>query len=142
MSGDDHELVDVALGSNLGDRDAALRFGVRSLAALPGVRLVAATPPISTEPLNGLDQPEYRNAMVRLEVTLTAEELLAACQAIERGAGRQARERWASRELDLDIVRFGNRVSDDPTLLLPHPGLATRDFWQHQLAELDGVLHG
>ena len=45
--------------------------------------------------------------------------------------------RWGPRTLDLDIVRFGDRVVRDPTLTIPHPELANRDFWQRELAELD-----
>ncbi len=132
----------VALGSNLGDREAALRFAVDALALTAGVRVVAVTPPMATAPLGGRDQPEYLNAMVHLEVTIPATELLAVCQQIERRAGRRHRERWASRELDLDIVRFGDMTSDAATLRLPHPGLADRWFWQQQLAALDEVAHG
>ena len=71
-----------------------------------------------------------------LETGLTPRELLAACQAIERAAGRERRERWASRTLDLDIVLFGERTISDPDLAIPHPGLAHRDFWRRELAEL------
>jgi 2-amino-4-hydroxy-6-hydroxymethyldihydropteridine diphosphokinase len=134
--------VFVALGSNLGDRAAALRLAVESLGRLEGVRIVATTEPIETTPLGGLDQPAYLNAMVLLESHGTPRQLLQACQAIERQAGRRRRTRWASRELDLDIVRFGEVTSDDPTLRLPHPGLVDREFWIRQLAELEALVDG
>jgi 2-amino-4-hydroxy-6-hydroxymethyldihydropteridine diphosphokinase len=52
--------------------------------------------------------------------------------------GRTREARWASRTIDLDLVRYDDVASDDPALRLPHPGLATRDFWQRELAELMG----
>ncbi|HRX18809.1 MAG: 2-amino-4-hydroxy-6-hydroxymethyldihydropteridine diphosphokinase [Gemmatimonadetes bacterium] len=134
--------VFVALGSNLGDREAALAFAVTALGAIEGVRVLAVTPALETEPLGGLPHPPYLNAMALLDVTCTPHELLAACQRIERQAGRRARTRWASRELDLDIVRFGDVVSEEPALRLPHPGLADRAFWIRQLEELEARVDG
>jgi 2-amino-4-hydroxy-6-hydroxymethyldihydropteridine diphosphokinase len=74
--------------------------------------------------------------MVLLETTLTPRALLEACQAIERAAGRVRGERWASRIIDLDIVRFGDRAVAEPGLTLPHPELPHRAFWQRELAEV------
>ena len=126
----------VALGSNLGEREAHLAAARSALAALPRTSLAAASTIEETLPLGGVRQPSYLNQMVRLETGLTPRELLAACQAIERAAGRERRERWASRTLDLDIVLFGERTISDPDLTIPHPGLAHRDFWRRELAEL------
>jgi len=135
-------LVFVALGSNLGDRAATLAEAVTGLDTTPGVRVLEVTDPVMTAPLGGLDQPEYLNAMALLEVTISPTELLRRCQELEAQAGRVRREPWASRELDLDIVTFGELVSDDPALRLPHPGLRDRPFWQEQLARLSAVRHG
>lgn len=126
----------VALGSNLGARETHLAAARRALARLPDTTLSATSSIEETAPLGGADQPPYLNQMVRLETGLEPHELLRACQAIERAAGRERRERWASRTLDLDIVLFGERTISDPDLTIPHPGLAHRDFWQRELAEL------
>ncbi len=132
----------VALGSNLGDRASAIAGALAGLDATPGVHVLAATEPVATKPLGGLDQPEYLNAMVLLEVTISPAELLRCCQDLEQRAGRMRREPWASRELDLDIVMFGDVIADDPMLRLPHPGLRDRPFWQDQLAQRAAVHHG
>lgn len=132
----------LALGSNLGDRSAMLAYAVEQLDAAPGVRVLRVTPPEVTEPLGNLDQPDYLNAMVAVEADIRARELLRLCADIERRAGRREHEHWASRELDIDIVRFGDEESDDPSLLLPHPGLQHRAFWKRQVAQLEEVLHG
>jgi 2-amino-4-hydroxy-6-hydroxymethyldihydropteridine diphosphokinase len=129
----------VALGSNLGDREANLAAARRGLARLSGTRVLRASGVEETEPLGGREQPPYLNQMVLVETALSPRELLLGCQAIERTAGRvrAAADRWASRTLDLDIVRFGDRQVNEPGLTIPHPALPERDFWQRELAELD-----
>jgi 2-amino-4-hydroxy-6-hydroxymethyldihydropteridine diphosphokinase len=126
----------VALGSNLGDRAAHLAAARAALARLPGTRLVAASGVEETAPLGGKAQPAYLNQMVLLETRLDPRALLEACQAIEHTEGRVRGERWGSRTLDLDIVRFGDRRVAEPDLIIPHPELDHRDFWQRELAEL------
>ena len=127
----------IALGSNLGDREGHLAAARAALAALPRTRLVAASRVEETAPLGGMDQPPYLNQMVALETALEPRALLAACQAIERSRGRVRTERWGARTLDLDIVRYGDRRVAEPDLIIPHPGLPHRDFWQRELAELE-----
>jgi 2-amino-4-hydroxy-6-hydroxymethyldihydropteridine diphosphokinase len=130
--------VYVALGSNLGDRERALGFAREQLAALPGTVVRAVSSIEETAPLGERSQPMYLNQMVVLDTSLSPRELLAALQRIEVLAGRARRERWESRILDLDIVRFGNLEIDEPDLKIPHPGLRDRDFWQRELGELAG----
>jgi 2-amino-4-hydroxy-6-hydroxymethyldihydropteridine diphosphokinase len=131
------ERVYVALGSNLGDRAAHLQHARDALASLPRTRLLAASSIEETTPLGGKEQPPYLNQMVLLETGLDPHTLLQACQAIERAEGRERTERWASRTLDVDIVKFGTRHVRDSDLIIPHPGLSTRDFWRRELAELN-----
>jgi 2-amino-4-hydroxy-6-hydroxymethyldihydropteridine diphosphokinase len=131
------ERVYIALGSNLGDRAAHLQKARDALAALPETRLIAASSIEETAPLGGKQQPPYLNQMVLLETGLEPRVLLQACQAIERSEGRERTERWGSRTLDLDIVQFGTRRVRDRDLIIPHPGLSTRDFWRRELAELN-----
>jgi 2-amino-4-hydroxy-6-hydroxymethyldihydropteridine diphosphokinase len=127
----------VALGSNLGDRDAHLRLAREALASLPNTSLVAASTIEETLPLGGMDQPRYLNQMLLLETGLEPHDLLQALHAIERQEGRERTERWGARTLDLDIVRFGNRRVNERDLIIPHPGLPDRDFWQRELAEIE-----
>jgi len=110
------------------------------LAALPGTRLVAASQIEETAPLGPVAQPPYLNQMVLLETALPPEELLAQCRAIEAEQGRERDpgQRWGPRTLDLDIVRFGAQAVRSQHLTIPHPELANRDFWQREIAELEG----
>lgn len=128
----------VALGSNLGDREAYLAGAREAIATLPGTRVLAASSIEETPPLAGLPQPAYLNQMLALRTSLDPVTLLAALHAIERRAGRVRGERWAPRTLDLDIVCFERQVVSTPALTVPHPELPHREFWQRELAELRG----
>ncbi len=131
------ERVYLALGSNLGDREGNLRAAREALSRLPGTQLLGASTVEETMPLGGLAQPAYLNQMVLVETELEPRALLEACQAIENRAGRVRAERWGPRTLDIDIVRYGRRRISEPGLVIPHPGVADRDFWQRELAELE-----
>ena len=126
----------VALGSNLGDRAAHLDAARTALARLPGTVLLARSRVEETAPLGGRPQPSYLNQMVLLETSLPPRALLAELHRIEAANGRTRRERWASRTLDLDLVRYGDVHAAEPGLTLPHPGLAERDFWRREMEEL------
>jgi 2-amino-4-hydroxy-6-hydroxymethyldihydropteridine diphosphokinase len=130
------EIAFIALGSNLGDRPAHLRFAREQLALLPVTRVVASTAVEETAPLGDLSQPAYLNQMVAIETDLSPRDLLARLQAIESARGRTRETRWASRTLDLDIVLYDDVRQRDSDLRLPHPGLDDRGFWQRQVAAL------
>ena len=98
--------------------------------------MVAASRIEETAPLGPPAQGPYLNQMVLLRTGLPARDLLGACRAIERDAGRVRGARWAPRTLDLDLVRFGDQRVNEPDLILPHPELPRRDFWQRELEEL------
>ena len=130
----------VALGSNVGDRTAHLAHARARLAALPHTRLVKQSRVEETAPIGPVPQASYLNQMVLLETALEPAELLEHLHAIESERGRDRRNgvRWGPRTLDLDIVRFGDRAMHDPALVIPHPELPNRPFWQRELVELDG----
>ena len=129
--------VYVALGSNLGDRAGYLAAARSALGSLPGTRLVAASSIEETEPLGDMDQPPYLNQMLLLETTMAPRDLMHTGQAIEEANGRVRLAHWGSRTLDIDIVRYGDLSLAEPDLVLPHPGLALREFWQREIAELE-----
>jgi len=129
----------VALGSNLGDRAGWLASARAAVTLLPATRLVAASSVEETVPFGPSAQP-YLNQMLALDCALAPAALLGALQQIERRLGRVRRERWAARTIDLDLVRYGAAALATETLTLPHPGLASREFWRRELAELDDLL--
>jgi 2-amino-4-hydroxy-6-hydroxymethyldihydropteridine diphosphokinase len=132
----------LSLGSNLGDRGAALAGARRSLAALPGTRLVAASRVFETAPQDLEDQPAFLNQVVCLETALEPHELLAAAQAAEASAGRRRGVRFGPRTLDVDILLIEGVESADPTVTLPHPRMWQRAFVLVPLAELWSLARG
>lgn len=122
----------VALGANLGDRAATLRQAVAELEALPLTDAVRAATVIESIALklDGPDasSPAYFNTVAIVTTRLAPSVLLSYLHAIEARHGRERRERWGDRTLDLDLIAYGDIVSDDPGLLLPHPRAAERDF--------------
>ena len=108
----------IGLGANMGDPAGTLAAAVRALAGLPGLRLRGVSRLYATDPVGVLDQPEFRNAVVVLDVPAGpdpdtgASALLIALKELERAFGRQARERWGPREVDLDLLVFGRHRVD------------------------------
>ena len=127
----------VSLGSNLGDRSGYLAYGRTRLGRLPQTILHAESSIEETAAIGPGHQGPYLNQMVLLRTALSPRELLRRCHAIEREAGRVRGEKWGARTLDLDIVRFGSHVEDSHDLVLPHPEVPNRGFWQREIAELE-----
>jgi 2-amino-4-hydroxy-6-hydroxymethyldihydropteridine diphosphokinase len=126
----------IAFGSNLGDRSGHLRAGKRELEAQAGV-VSAQSRVFETEPVGGPDnQGAYLNAVVQLETGLSAHDLLRVLLGIERGRGRERRERWGPRTLDLDVLLYGDQVIHTPDLTVPHPRLHERAFVLEPLSDL------
>ena len=127
--------VAIALGSNLGDREANLAFG---LSALPGfITNLRQSTWHDTAPVGvSADQPRYLNGVVVGETTLTAREVLDRLLAIEDAAGRTRPSPMAPRTLDLDLILFGDAVIEEPGLVVPHPRFRERLFVLEPLAEV------
>jgi 2-amino-4-hydroxy-6-hydroxymethyldihydropteridine diphosphokinase len=126
----------IALGSNVGDREAYLSRAREALTRLPESRVLGESSIEETAPLGPIAQPSYLNQMVAVQTDLSPHDLLARLQEIESREGRVRDERWGPRTLDLDIVCFERQTVSDPTLRIPHPELPNRPFWQRELDEL------
>jgi 2-amino-4-hydroxy-6-hydroxymethyldihydropteridine diphosphokinase len=120
--------VTIALGSNLGNRLENLQGGLDTLFDAPGLALVAVSPVYETAPVGGPQQPDYLNAVLIATTTLPAHAVLERCHGVEAVFGRVRDETWGPRTLDLDIIVYGDVVSDDPELTLPHPRAHERAF--------------
>jgi 2-amino-4-hydroxy-6-hydroxymethyldihydropteridine diphosphokinase len=119
----------IATGSNLGDRLENLRAGVAGLADADGIDVVAVSKLYETAPVGGPDdQGAYLNAALRAETTLPAADLLALLHRIEASRERERLVHWGPRTLDLDLLVYGDLVSDDPALQVPHPRQHERRF--------------
>jgi 2-amino-4-hydroxy-6-hydroxymethyldihydropteridine diphosphokinase len=140
----------VALGANLGDRQATLAAAVEELRRMPLTEEVVASTPLESVAvtLSGADPsaPPYLNGVALVTTRLAPSVLLSYLQAIEQrhGRDRASEGRWGSRTLDLDLITYGDLVSADPALTLPHPRAAERDFVLAPWLEVDpdAVLPG
>ena len=130
--------VAIALGSNIDDRYELLQSAVTAIALLSGVTLLHTSRFEDTEP-HGPPQASFLNQMVLIETTSSLPALLTQLQEIEAQHGRQRLSAKGPRTLDLDIVWSSGVTVTSPELLIPHPGLTVREFWQRELAELLGV---
>lgn len=126
----------IGLGSNLGDRLQALRQAVQALASTPGVTLRGVSSCYETAPVGPVRQGDFLNAAVAIDTTLSPGELLDTCKAIEARMGRQARERWGPREIDIDLLLYGSATLKSDRLVLPHPELRNRAFVMVPLLEI------
>ncbi len=127
----------LGVGSNLGERLAYLQLAVDELAKADGVTVVGVSPVYETAPVGGPEQPDYLNAVVAVDTTLTARELLRVAQGIEAEAERVRTVRWGPRTLDVDLLLVGDERIDDPDLVVPHPRMTERAFVMVPLADLD-----
>jgi 2-amino-4-hydroxy-6-hydroxymethyldihydropteridine diphosphokinase len=125
------EVAYVGLGSNLGDREAA----IRSAAGLIGARRLSQI--VETEPWGNEEQPRFLNAVAEVETELEPRALLDLLLEVERQLGRERDgTHWGPRTIDLDLLLYGDRVIDEPGLTVPHPFLHERLFVLEPLAEL------
>lgn len=118
--------VVIGLGSNVGDSELTLRRAIGELATAGRVSAVSAL--YRTAPVGGPPQPDFLNAAIRLEYIGTPEGLLLEAHRIERSAGRERRERWGPRTLDLDILWIAGLVVAGQGLHVPHARLRERAF--------------
>lgn len=129
--------VYLGLGSNLGDRLANLQRAVDLLADEPGIRVDASSRVWETDPVGGPEQPDYLNAVLRVDTDLDPGDVLAACHRVEGSLGRVRDVRWGPRTIDVDVLLVDRRTIDLPDLTVPHPRLVERAFVVLPLLELD-----
>jgi 2-amino-4-hydroxy-6-hydroxymethyldihydropteridine diphosphokinase len=131
--------VYIALGSNVGNRVAAFRTAVEVLRER-GVEPQEFSSLYHSRPKYVTDQPPFVNAVGRFRTRLAPRDLLDVCQQAETAAGRQERERYGPRELDVDILLYGDRIVAEEGLQIPHPGIPERLFVLEPLIELQPDL--
>ena len=129
----------MGFGANLGDPAATLRAAAVELGRRAGT-VTAGSHIYRSRPVGLTDQPDFRNAVARLETALSAERLLEELLALEASFGRVRGVRFGPRTLDLDLIWYEGERRDGPRLTLPHPRAHEREFVLRPLAELDPDL--
>ena len=132
-------LAYVALGSNLGDKEANLQKAVQLLVE-HGVEVVKTSDFLCTEPYGVTDQPQFLNAVCCVRTDLEPEELLHLLLAIEQEMGRVRLRHWGERNIDLDLLLYEIQILTTDDLKLPHPDMQNRDFVLLPLAEIAPAL--
>lgn len=128
----------IAIGSNLGDREATIESAIRAIRAMGMVTLLARSTIIETQPVGPGTQGAYLNGVLLVQTTRSARDLLTHLLEIERqhGRDRDREVRWGARTLDLDLLVFGDEMHDEPGLCVPHPRLHERSFVLIPLCEI------
>ena len=117
----------LGFGGNLGASIAAIEAALQRLEA-GGVRITARSPFYSTPAWGKTDQPDFVNLCAAGKTALAPHDLLDVIRRIEAALGRERRERWGPRVIDIDILAYDDRVMDEPGLTIPHPHLTERSF--------------
>jgi len=118
----------VALGANLGERESSLEEAVRRLRAVPGIVVERISSVYETAPVGYADQPSFLNMALSLTTELPPVGLLRRLLAIEQEMGRVREFRNGPRNIDLDLLVYGDASMDTPELTLPHPRMGERAF--------------
>ncbi len=125
----------MGLGSNLGERQVWIGQALKRLEGL-GVEVVRRSSVYETEPLGIVDQPDFLNLAVEVETELDPRSLMESCLQVEQSLGRRRGEKNGPRNIDIDMLYYGDRVTSSPSLTLPHPRIADRAFALKPLAEI------
>ena len=134
----------LGLGSNLGDRLWHLGEALRCLAADPAISIVGGSSVYESKPVGVVEQPDFLNMVVQIETAHLPLMLLSVCLGVEARLGRERRERWGPRIIDIDVLTYAQLLWSDDRLVLPHPRMHERSFVLTPLAEIapDLNLHG
>ena len=136
------EIVYVGLGSNIGDKVRNLRDAYDRIITLEGVQPLKFSRFYETTPVGGPPQPMFLNAVLSIETLLSPHQLLEQFQRIETLMGRVRTVKWGPRNIDIDILLYGDKIINDDELQIPHPLMHTREFVLKPLVEIaPNVVH-
>lgn len=133
-------LAYIAVGSNLGDKEAYIRQGIETLNGKEDCVVERVSELIVTKPYGVEEQPDFLNGMIELRTLLFPQELLDVLHQVEQEANRERNIRWGPRTLDLDIIFYDDCVVDEERLQIPHLDMENREFVLKPLAELAPYL--
>ncbi|MBU6391576.1 MAG: 2-amino-4-hydroxy-6-hydroxymethyldihydropteridine diphosphokinase [Planctomycetota bacterium] len=134
--------VCIGLGSNVGDRARNLVYAYDRIITLRGIQLLKLSRFYETTPVGGPPQPMFLNAALSIETTWTPHQLLKEFQHIERFMGRVRAVKWGPRNIDIDILLYGDKIVNEDQLKIPHPLMHTRLFVLEPLIEIEpNIVH-
>jgi dihydroneopterin aldolase/2-amino-4-hydroxy-6-hydroxymethyldihydropteridine diphosphokinase len=128
--------VILSLGSSIGDGEKTLTNALDELNACRGVKVKKVSSMIKTAPYGGVAKNEFTNCAAELECLLPPKNLLEIIHNVEKNSGRERKERWGDRTLDIDIIFFGNKIITEEGLSVPHPDYQNRHFVINPIKEI------
>lgn len=137
----DKQTAVIALGANQGDPLSIMQQAVQALADHPHMQIKACSPVYQTPPWGPVEQPDFMNAVLLLDTTLSVNDLFSYLQQLEKKLGRKKTVRWGPRVIDLDLIFFDDLEQSNDTLTLPHPGVYSRPFVLLPLMAIDPTAH-
>ena len=126
----------LSIGANLGNRMETIEKAINLLSEHPEVKIIKISSIYETEPVGYKDQPWFLNAVVAAETTLEMNRLIQLCKTFEYYLGRKVRKRWTEREIDIDLLIYGEQVKSSEMLEVPHPRMQERKFVLVPAAEI------
>ena len=130
----------LGLGSNLGDRNDNLASAIERLRACEGIEVIRIAAFLETEPVGCMPQNDFLNTVAEVRTSLSADELLRCVKGVENAMGRQPGDTWGARNIDIDILFYGDEVVVTSELVIPHPLVCERIFALKPMVELNGDL--
>ena len=132
--------VYIGLGSNIEQPYLQIKKAIVALDNLSGTKVLSNSGYFTSKPMGPDDQPDYVNAVVEIQTTMEAAELLQQCQLIEQKQGRIKNRHWGERTIDLDILLYADQKIDTSDLTVPHPGICQRDFVYLPLLKINSEI--
>lgn len=130
----------LGLGSNMGQKKTNIKKAIKAIRAVEGLKITKISSCYVTEPWGKIDQDDFINAVIEIVVELSAQELLEKLQDIEIKMGRQRLEKWGPRNIDIDILLFGDEVLESQELTVPHPYMRERLYVLIPLMEINSAI--
>lgn len=118
----------LSLGGNIGDAAVTIEDALARLSNMPGIEVVTRSRFFETPPWGKTDQAAFINICAHIRTSLDPQRLLADCLELEKAMGRERKEKWGPRTIDIDILTYGDQKISEPDLIVPHPYMMERAF--------------
>lgn len=127
----------LGLGSNIGERIGYIEDALSEIKNIKNTNVVKVSSVYETEPWGNVDQDDYLNSVIEIDTGLDAQNLLNELKLIEKKIGRTENQRWAQREIDIDLLFYGNEILESEFMTVPHPQIEKRKFVLVPMSELN-----
>ena len=136
------QTVYLGLGSNKGERISYIEKAIEEISRLPATNITVISGIYETEPWGNIEQEDYLNAVIGIQTELNAEDLLKELKSIEKFIGRKENKKWSEREIDIDLLFYGNEIIDKDHMKVPHRQIENRRFVLVPMNEIaPGFMH-